>query len=290
MNLVPFKTFDAVIVNQGGWKDLATFPFSFLFSRIKNYFILYHNYNPFESVSNTKSQILQEWAIGAKKNLCATKRIFETMENVYHIPIPNQKKLFNPLTIEIPDKTPSYPPLLNGHYKFSVLAALDIERKAQDILVESFTGEQWKKRNWELHFYGEGKDKEHLKRLVHKSGLDHKIFIHGNARDYTAAISSSHLVLQITHLDAMPISVIEAMAMAKPLVISDVGDMPLWVKENKNGWISPKVTKTHIGQTMDKAWENRSEWEEMGKASFEIFKKQFPQDPVAYFLKECQIL
>jgi hypothetical protein len=41
---------------------------------------------------------------------------------------------------------------------------------------------------------------------------------------------------------------------------------------------------------MDKAWENRSEWEEMGKASFEIFKKQFPQDPVAYFLKECQIL
>ena len=78
--------------------------------------------------------------------------------------------------------------------------------------------------------------------------------------------------------------------MAKPLVISDVGDMPLWVKENENGWISPKVNRTYIAETMEKAWDKRFLWEEMGKASFEIFKKQFPQDPVSFFLKECEIL
>lgn len=288
---IPFEDFDLVIVNQGGWKDIAYSPFQDLYKRLREYVLLFHNYNLKEKFSSGKQNSLQQWVYGAKKNLGASLKIFHAMEDRYKMTVPRQQKLFNPLTITMDyGEQEKYPLLQNGNYIFSVLAALDIERKAQDVLIHSLSYMKWKERNWELHFYGEGKDKSLLEKLVAKLKMGKKILIHGNAKDYKKALSDSHLVLQLTHIDAMPITVIEAMAMAKPLVVSAVGDMPVWVKENENGWISEKVNTASILQTMEKAWNKREDWKKMGEKSLQVFKKNFPENPVDYFLKQVRVI
>ena len=50
--------------------------------------------------------------------------------------------------------------------------------------------------------------------------------LHGFMFNYKEAIRESHLVLQITHIDAMPITVMDSLAMARPVIVSNVGDMP----------------------------------------------------------------
>jgi glycosyltransferase involved in cell wall biosynthesis len=76
------------------------------------------------------------------------------------------------------------------------------------------------------------------------------------------------------------------MSMAKPLAVSDVGDMPKWVQEDVNGWIGKDASVETISQTLEKAWQNRARWAEMGRASFKLFQEKFPPSPELYFLEQ----
>lgn len=287
---VPFETYDQIIVSQGGWKDVAHAPFKKLYQRLKNYSLLYHNYNVQEKFSRRRSLAMKEWVNKASKNLGDTEKIFLAMATSYIMAIPNQGKLFNPLTFETPATPAPYPGQQQDNYIFSVFAALDTERKAQEILIEALAGEQWRDKNWELHLYGEGKDKKLLQELIASRQMQGKIFLRGKADNYQEAIRQTHLVLQITHIDAMPITVMDAMAMARPVVVSDVGDMPNWIKQDLNGWVANYVTVDSINHTLRLAWERKENWEAMGKESFAIFHRDFPEQPVEYFLKQTGFL
>ncbi len=286
---IPFEDYNKIIINQGGWKDIAYPPFENLFERIHNYSLLFHNYNKYDSLPANKRRSLQSWVNGANKNLGASSKIFEVMKETFDINVPDQGVFFNPLTIETPSFPAPYPGLINGNYQFSVMAALDIERKGQDLLISALSSEKWKQRNWELNIYGEGKDKTKLIQLVSSLQLDKKVIIHGLAENYISALRSSQLVLQITHIDAMPISVVEAMAMARPVIVSNVGDMAAWVNHNINGWVCEKVTTSQVEETLEQAWAAREKWEEFGKNSFQFFQNHFPQNPINYFLSQNNI-
>ncbi len=286
---VPFEEYDKVIVSQGGWKDVAHGPFKKLYRRIKEYTLIYHNYNVNEKFSLRKFLLLQKWAEKASKNLGDTPRIFQALEEAYSLNIPRQEKLFNPLTFD-PPPTPTPYPAVDKKYILSVFATLDTERKAQDILIRALANGEWRNREIEVHLYGEGKDRDLLQKLITELQLQGTIILKGNAADYREAMRQTHLVLQITHIDAMPITVVDALAMARPLVVSNVGDMPSWIREEQNGWVTESVTVEAIGQALEKAWAHRNEWEKMGKHSYVIFSQEFPADPVAYFLRQTGIL
>lgn len=287
---VPFEEYDKVIVSQGGWKDVTSGPFKKLYTRLKDYILIYHNYNVNEKFSLKKFSSLQKWANNSLKNLGDTPKIFETLKNSYSLSIPHQEKLFNPLTFETPETIAPYPEAVEGKYFFSVFAALDTERKAQDILIKALAAPNWRNRNWELTLYGKGKDKEMLQSLILELGMQTKIFLPGNAVDYKEAIRQSHLVLQVTNIDAMPITVMDSLAMARPLIVSNVGGMPSWIQQNSNGWITETVSVEAIQQTLELAWTQRDNWPEMGKQSLIIFHRDFPANPVEYFLKQTGII
>ena len=286
---VPLKNFEKIVVNQGGWKDVVYEPFKKICRTLNDYVLLYHNYNANEKFSKQKSLQLQCWIENAKKNLGDTLKIFETLEKIYSLSILNPERLFNPLTFELPQTATPYPETKNGKYIFSVFAALDTERKAQDVLIKTLTSPVWRDRNWELHLYGEGKDRALLQKLIVDLQMQAKIFLRGKAADYKDAIRQSHIVLQITHIDAMPITVMDSMAMARPLVVSNVGDMPQWIKENTNGWITDSVSINEVNLILEKAWNQRHNWPAMGKESYSNFRQNFPVDPIGYFLKQSGI-
>ncbi len=287
---VPFEDYDKVIVSQGGWKDVTSGPFKKLYTRLKQYVLIYHNYNVNERFSNKKFSSLQKWADNALKNLGATPKIFLALKDSYSLDIPKQGVFFNPLTFSSPEKNTPFKTDPEEKVIFCMLAALDTERKAQDILLHTFGMDKWKDRNWELNLYGDGKDKMALEKIIEQLQLHTKVYLREHTQNVKSAIESSHLVLQITHMDGMPISVMEALSMSRPVVVSKVGDMPLWVTDNYNGWIADTVSIDGINQVLEKAWQNRSEWEEMGKNAFAFFRKGFPLNPIEHFFKQTGII
>lgn len=287
---VPFKDYEKIIVNQGGWKDLAYAPFAGLYKKLLSYTLIYHNYESNFILSGQKKNSLSNWVKNASENIAASGNVFNVMKDEYLIDVPRQQILINPITFEVPGLATPF--IFNSGDKiiFAMLAALDTERKAQDILIKTLSADKWKSRNWELHLYGEGKDRKMLQDLITNKQMQSKIFLKGHTTKVKQVLTESSIVLQITHKDAMPISVMEAMAVGRPVLVSNVGDMPVWIKEEENGWVVNEVNEESINLSLEKVWNEKEKWIEKGRKSFEIFKKKYPSDPVRYFLQQCGII
>lgn len=289
LRTVPFEKYDHVIVNQGGWKDMAHGPFKTLYERLDNYSLLFHNYDEADHLSNGKRKLFYNWVTKAAKNIGAASRIFSAIKQSNDIDVPRQEVLFNPISFNHPSTETLFSKSPADKLIFTMLAELDIKRKAQDVLIETFANDKWQRRNFELHLYGKGKDQAYLENLINQKQLSSKIFLKGFTKNVHEVIANSHVILQVTHFDAMPIAVTEALAVSRPVIASNVGDMPLWVKDDLNGWIVSKVDPVEIDVALEKAWQHRADLEEMGKASFRIFKEKYPADPIEFFLKQAGI-
>ena len=72
--------------------------------------------------------------------------------------------------------------------------------------------------------------------------------------------------------------------MSRAVIASNVGDMPLWIKDDVNGWLAKEVSAEAVDAVLEKAWQNRAKLQAMGKESFNIFTEKYPADPVSFFL------
>ena len=284
---LPIDEFDVVVINQGAF-EMTTATWQNFYKRLDRYIVLYHNYKEREVFKGKKKLVVQNWIKQSRLNLFASRRIIEVLENSSRIKVSNAGILLNPISFPLPSQLTAYPDLQNGNYCFVVLAALEVWRKAQDNLVNALSSEKWKQRNWILNFYGEGKDKQKLRELITKNGMQRKIFLNGNTDDVQSVLQKAHLVLQLTHIDAMPLSVVEAMAMGRPVAVSKIGDMPYWVTENENGWISDNASVEQIDFALEKAWQHKDNWHVMGENAFKTFKEKFPLSAVENLLEKIE--
>ncbi len=288
LHALPIKEYDMVVINQGGFEIYTSWLKDF-YQKLGKYALLFHNYDVNEILNAAKIKRLQNWMKGAAINLFAAKRIQDVLEQKLNMIIPNAELLFNPITFERPVEITKFPPLQNGQYIFVMLASLDVDRKAQDNLIKALSSFKWKERNWVLHLYGKGEDKDFLQSLIEENNLSEKIFLKGHTQNVETVLANAHLVLQITHRDAMPLTVVEAMAVGRALVVSDIGDMPQWVNHNVNGWVSSNATQQEIDTILEIAWNKKEQWKEMGEKSFEIFCRKFPASPEECFLQQLSI-
>jgi len=100
-------------------------------------------------------------------------------------------------------------------------------------------------------------------------------------------LEKCHLVLQVTHIDAMPITVVEAMSMSRPVVVSRIGDMPQWVTEGENGWVAEDASENNIDDALESAWQQRESWDRIGVNAFHVFSRKYPLSPEKYFLNKA---
>ena len=287
LHSIPLQEYNLTVISQGGWEEILHSTFSNLNKKIAVYVILNHNYNETAVLSFRKKKLLQKWSSGARMNFGATKKIFEVIENKFRITIDNKATLVNPITFNPEVNATPYPEFTNDTCKWVMLAELDTARKAQDVLITVLSSSKWKARNWQLHLFGKGKDKEQLDKLIIDLGLTDKVFLQGFTTNIKQTLLNCHLLLQCTRFDAMPLSVVEAMSMARPCVVSRVGDMPIWVEEGVNGFVCNEVSVPGLDEALEKSWQQKSLWETMGKNAFETFIKKYPQP---YEEKTAEIL
>lgn len=277
INKFDFTKYDYVVVNQGGFMEVTNAPWKKINFKLKKYCLTFHNYTQDFRFKKEKANLLKNWMQHAHVNLGDAVRVGTILEGQLDIKLTNFYGLVNPLTITKSINYTQFPDLANGRYKIIMLAQLDVSRKAQDNLINAIAlGDAWKNRNVVFELYGSGNDFDYLNKLINELQLNEKVILKGNTTNVAEALQQSHLVLQITHKDAMPISVVEALSMSRAVVVSNVGDMPLWVQENYNGWVTPDASINSVRGVLETAWQQKNNWEQMGKNSFDLFQKKFP--------------
>jgi glycosyltransferase involved in cell wall biosynthesis len=155
-------------------------------------------------------------------------------------------------------------PPLESEVVFSCVARLDLLWKAQDILLEVLSTKKWTGRNWKLRIYGTGADREHLEKLVRIFDLSQRVEFRGFAKDMRDIWRDSHVMMLSSRGEGTPLATLEAMICGRPVVTTDVGGNREVLEEGVTGWIAEAATPASFGAALERAWNAKFQWAEMG--------------------------
>ena len=150
---------------------------------------------------------------------------------------------------------------------FSCVARLDLLWKGQDILLEVLSSDLWKSRKWQLRFYGNGIDKQHIENLIRTFGLEDRVTFAGFANDMREIWADSQLMVLPSRGEGTPLATLEAMMCGRPVVTTDVGGNREVLEDGLTGWIADAATPRSFALAMERAWLDRGRWAEMGRAA-----------------------
>jgi glycosyltransferase involved in cell wall biosynthesis len=92
------------------------------------------------------------------------------------------------------------------------------------------------KSDWELHFVGDGPERDNLKKIVKELGLSSKVYFHGNQKNINEYYNSSKIFAFTSNSEGFPNVIGEAMCNgAVPVCYNFIAGATDLVNNNKNG-------------------------------------------------------
>ena len=277
---LPWRRFDHVAFSQGAWDEVTTGPFRRIDALATSYSIAYHSYR--EGGTPRRLDDLRRIVRGARANLFASGRGREVLAERLGLDPPNAVVIDSPLSFEPPAAEPAWPDD-TGPLRLVGIGTLHYDTKAQDVLLQALSDDRWRARDWTLDLYGEGPERAALEALARTLGLAERVTLRGHTGDVAAALAPAHLLVQPSRVEAVGISVHEAMAMARPCLVTRIGDMPRWIRDGESGFVADRPEVGEVRRALERAWEARGRLREMGRRARADLLARFPADPVGEF-------
>jgi len=137
---------------------------------------------------------------------------------------------------------------------------------------------------FEIHWYGNAEDVEYekqMRELIIKNNLENIIKLHSSVKDIYQKYIESDFVALFSHYEGFPNTICEAMALGKPILVTNISDLPKFIKEQINGYICKsmdiqsiqKAILSAIGSTLE-------EREKMGHNNKILANKYFSKEVV----------
>jgi glycosyltransferase involved in cell wall biosynthesis len=180
--------------------------------------------------------------------------------------IPNTSVIRNPVNMTgtglLPLPSSSMPAL-------AVVGNLIVSHKGQDILLAVLQTSKWRSREWVLNIYGDGPDKGYLQELVNYYRLGDRVVFHGRVEDIRRVWEENHLLVMPSHMEGMPLAMVEAMLCGRPCVATDVGGAMEWIEDGLSGFIAEAATERMLDRALERAWGVKDQWGEIGARAHE---------------------
>jgi glycosyltransferase involved in cell wall biosynthesis len=168
-------------------------------------------------------------------------------------------------------------------FAIALVSRFEPKVKGQDLAIKVFGLPKWRERPLRLRLYGDEHGfGESLRRLVQIHGAL-KIDFMGHVNDPTQIWQANHALLIASRNEGLPIVLVEAMQAARMAVVTDVAGNTELVEEGVTGFVAKAPTVELIDDALEKAWQNRHHWREMGlKAEAKVIQKM-PSNPGKVF-------
>ena len=85
---------------------------------------------------------------------------------------------------------------------------------------------------------GDGPERSTLESLTRKLGLEQAVHFLGNRSDIPEALAAMDVFVLTSHMEASPVSILEAMATGKPVIAPRVGSIPDSVADGQTGFVT----------------------------------------------------
>ncbi len=258
---------DFALISMGGFCDLEVDAFRKPLLKTKTKFSLIVHANPEDYYLKTKKiQEVIQVCKKAHKVYFVSNRLKEIAIRQTGYSFPNGELIMNPVNMP---ETGILPYPKNETIQFASVGLLRAKVKGQAILIQCLSSDNWKKRDWHLNIYGKGEDLNYFKLLIHNFGLNDKVTFHGFTNDIRKDIwALNHILLMPSYYEGMPIALIEAMLCGRTAVVTYVGGNAEILSEEDTGFIAPGVNAGSFERALEKAWQNKQQWQQMGEKAF----------------------
>ena len=204
-------------------------------------------------------------------NLKMTEEQFGTRLN-------NAQVIINPSKVA-PFALP-YPSAVNG-LKLACVGRLFVIDKGQDILIKILSQEKWKDRALSISIIGSGPDEQALKDLCLLLEVKNVKFV-GVKTNLKDLWSNYHGLILPSRSEGLPLTIIEAMSLGRVVIATNAGGNNEIVDNSVTGFIAEANVKD-LDEVLERAWEARTKWEDMGVEAFKKMKNILPENPEKIF-------
>lgn len=145
-----------------------------------------------------------------------------------------------------------------------------------ELIAEAFVRLAQEYPELRLVMIGNGSLAPHLRQTFTRTGVADRVYMPGQVgqTDLPRYFRNSDLYLSASHSDGTSISLLEAMACGKPVIVSDIPGNKEWVTPGSNGWLFPDGNADALAQTISKALQDRTRLVQMGEAARELAEKR----------------
>lgn len=127
---------------------------------------------------------------------------------------------------------------------------------------------------------GEGSQRSLLESLIKRYDLTDSVFLIGQRSDVPHWLSLVDVVVNTSEREGLPISLLEAMAAAKPVIATAVGGNIDLITNNMNGYLVPPGDEAALAATIMKLLQNKVKAEEMGQNGRMLIAKNYSIEKV----------
>lgn len=195
-------------------------------------------------------------AFVADRNIADAERTLgHEMPNA--IVVRNPVNITNPSPLEFPS---------GSTLRLACVARLDCRIKQQDVLIRALASSAWASRDWSLSLFGEGPDREALRALIGELNLQRRVMLRGQSSDIRAVWAEHHALVLPSAAEGTPLSMVEAMLLGRPCLVTDVGGCGEWITDGHSGWLA-QPTEVGMQAALERLWLDRSRCADMGAAA-----------------------
>ena len=151
-------------------------------------------------------------------------------------------------------------------------------KKGHHILLDAIPGILKKVPDAVFVFAGDGPQKKNIENRIKELGLGKKVFMLGLRDDVPYILNSIDLFVLPTLQEALGTSFVEAMAMGRPLIGSDVGGVGELIKDGVNGYLVMPEDPYGLANAIIRMFQNREKAEAMGRAGMEMARQYFTSE------------
>ena len=152
--------------------------------------------------------------------------------------------------------------------------------KGYDVLIEAFQNMAAQVPNLFCLIVGEGECKEELSAQIRETGLENRVRLLGyyDRQKTMSILKSSDLFVMPSRYEGTPIALLEAAALARPILASATGGIPELVKHGEHAWLVPPGDSAALAEGLVKLSSDRDYAQRLGQNAQARIQENFDLD------------
>jgi glycosyltransferase involved in cell wall biosynthesis len=145
-----------------------------------------------------------------------------------------------------------------------------------DIIARAFVRAARQEPGLRLLLLGSGSRSSQIHEILKEGGIEDRVFYGGQVSntslpDYYRA---ADLYISASHSDGSSVSLMEALACGRPVLVSDIAGNQEWVENNSAGWLFKDGDENALADGILMAYRNRSRLVESGQAARQLAEER----------------